>query len=184
MALLRGTLGWQLYTELDVVAEKRPAMLFRPSPDQNPTAVQALLDAWNFEADDLRRIARAAMVTGQAMSSTVLAAQDIHEGLVSLLDELDQALERVSSGTKLFIDLLHAQTKATALLESIGKTQDILEGCVKVDMTGPTIIGPSASDANLTSIEIRQAARKAFSVRYRDWKVDVNGDADDAFPGP
>ena len=90
-------------------------MLFRPPPDQNPAAGQALLDAWNLEADDFRRLARAARVAGQAMSSTVLAAEDINEELASLLEELDEALGKVPSGSRLFTDLLHAQVKAAAL---------------------------------------------------------------------
>jgi nitrogen fixation/metabolism regulation signal transduction histidine kinase len=133
-------------------------MLFRPPPDQSPAAVQALLDAWNVEADDFRRIARAARVTGQAMSSTVLAAEDISEELVSILEELDEALGKASSGTKLFTDLLHAQVKATALLESIAKTLDILDACMKVGVNGPTIIGRATLDADLPSMAVKDAA--------------------------
>src|SRR5436853_470981 len=100
-------------------------MLFRPPPDQNPAAVQALLEGWNAEVDDFRRLARAALVTGQTMSATVLAAEDMNEGLASLLTELDEALGRVPSGSRRLTELLHAQVKATALYESIAKTLDI-----------------------------------------------------------
>lgn len=134
-------------------------MLFRPSPDQNPAAVQALLDAWNAEADDLRRIAREARATGQAMSSTVVAAEDISKELGSLLEELDRALGTVPSGSRLFTDLLQAQVKAIALHESVGKTLDLLADCAKVEVRGPTTLGGQAApDDHLSSIDLRQAA--------------------------
>lgn len=84
-------------------------MLFRPPPDQNLSAVQSKLDDWHGDADRFRQAAQAARMGGVAMSLTVSAAEDEHEELLSLLAELDEALQRVPSGTRLFLDLLRAQ---------------------------------------------------------------------------
>jgi hypothetical protein len=115
-------------------------MLFRPSVDQNLSAVHAMLDNWNAEADRFRQAAIAAR-NGQAPTSlTVSAAEEAHEGLMSLLGEIDEALATVKPGSQQFADLLHAQMAAIAVLESVGNSYDILDRFVTEHIAGPTRI--------------------------------------------
>ena len=129
-------------------------MLFRPPTDQNLSAVRAMLDGWDGDADRFRQAAQGARTAGVAMSLTVSAAQDAHEALSSLLEELDDALQKVGGGSRLFLDLLHAQTKASALLESLCSTRDILDLYVTVQIGGPTsiahgVFGSGSGDENV-----------------------------------
>jgi hypothetical protein len=115
-------------------------MLFRPTADQNLAAVHAALDAWNVEADRFRRCAIAAR-QGEAPSSlTISAAEEAHDGLRSLLDELDQAFDALPPGHPDFGAMLQAQTTALALLESIGNSYEVLERSVTEQIEAPTRI--------------------------------------------
>jgi hypothetical protein len=115
-------------------------MLFRPSADQNLEAVHSMLDSWNAEADRLRQAAIAARSGETPTSLTAAAAEEVHDGLVSLLDELDDALDKVSPGSPQFGALLKAQMTAIALLESVGNSFDILDRFVMTKNEGPTRI--------------------------------------------
>lgn len=115
-------------------------MLFRPTADQNLAAVHAALDAWNAEADRFRLAAIAAR-NGEAPSSlTLAAAEEAHDGLFSLLDELDQAFDTLPPGNAGFSGLLQAQKAALALLESVGTSYEVLERFVTEQTEAPTRI--------------------------------------------
>jgi len=115
-------------------------MLFRPSADQNLIAVHAMLDSWNAEADRFRQAAVAARNGEAPTSLTVAAAEEAHDGLMSLLGEIDEALEKVPPGSQQFSDMLHAQMAAIALLESVGNSYDILDRFVTTEIAGLTRI--------------------------------------------
>ena len=115
-------------------------MLFRPSADQNLTAVHAMLDAWNAEADRFRQAAVAARNGEAPTSLTTAAAEEAHDGLMALLDEIDDALGKLKAGSAQFAGLLQAQITALALLESIGNSYDILDRFVTEVVDGPTRI--------------------------------------------
>lgn len=115
-------------------------MLFRPSVDQNLVAVHAMLDNWNAEADRFRRVAIAARNGESPTSLTVAAAEEAHEGLLSLLAEIDEALDKVKPGSQQFGDLLHAQMTAIALLESVGNSYDILDRFVPEPVGGALLM--------------------------------------------
>ena len=59
---------------------------------------------------------------------------------MSLLDELDQAFATLPPGNASFAALLQAQATATALLESIGNSYEVLERFVTEQMEPPTRI--------------------------------------------
>lgn len=112
-------------------------MLFRPSADQNLEAVHAMLDAWNAEADRFRRAA-GAVRDGEAPSSLIVtAAEEAHDGLMALLDEIDEALSKLPPGSAAFTGLLQAQITGLALLESVGNSYDILDRFVVEEIAGP-----------------------------------------------
>lgn len=115
-------------------------MLFRPSADQNLSAVHAMLDAWNAEADRFRQAAIAARNGEAPTSLTAAAAEEAHDGLMALLDEIDDALGKLPPGSPQFSGLLQAQITALALLESVGNSYDILDRFVTEEMDGPTRI--------------------------------------------
>jgi hypothetical protein len=122
-------------------------MLFRPSADQNLDAVHAMLDAWNAEADRFRQAATAARRGEAPTSLTTSAAEDAHDGLMALLGELDDALDKLPAGSVHFTGLLQAQITALALLESVGKSHDILDRFVTEQIAGPRRIGHEFSIA-------------------------------------
>jgi len=115
-------------------------MLYRPSADQNLIAVHAVLDGWNAEADRFRQAAIAARKGEAPTSLTVAAAEEAHDGLMSLLAEIDEALDKVKPGSQQFADLLHAQMAAIALLESVGASYDFLDRFVAEPVAGPARI--------------------------------------------
>lgn len=115
-------------------------MLFRPSADQNLTAIHAMLDAWNAEADRFRQAAIAAREGEAPTSLTVSAAEEAHDGLMQLLEEIDEALGKLPAGSPQFAGLLQAQITAVALLESVGNSFDILDRFVTEEIDGPTRI--------------------------------------------
>ena len=101
-------------------------MLFRPTADQRLDVIHALLATWNGEADRFRTVASTARKGEQPASTVVEAAEEAHDGLMSLLDEMDRALDTLPAGHAQFSALLQAQTSAVALLESIGQSLDVL----------------------------------------------------------
>jgi hypothetical protein len=115
-------------------------MLFRPSAEQNLEAIHVMLDSWNAEADRFRHAARAARKGDTPTSLVVSSAGEAYDELLSLLGQLDAALDRAPPGSPNFASLLQAQTTAVALLESVGNSYDILETVATETMVGPTRI--------------------------------------------
>lgn len=116
-------------------------MLFRPTADQRLEGILSMLEVWNDEADRFRAVAVAAR-NGEAASSLVVAAvEEAHDGLMSLLDEIDRAIEGVPAGDRAFADLLKAQSKAVSLLESVTNSMDVLSLVVTDDQPAPLRIG-------------------------------------------
>jgi hypothetical protein len=102
-------------------------MLFRPPAEHRLEAARNLLDGWNAEADRFRTAAIAALKGEAPTAALVDAMEEARIGLVVLLDDIDGALERVAPGDADFTGLLHAQVCAVALLESIGRSAEIIE---------------------------------------------------------
>src|SRR5947208_746032 len=101
-------------------------MLFRPAADQRLDGILSMLEVWDDEADRFRAVAVAAR-GGEPPSSLVVAeVEEAHDGLISLLDEIDRAIEGVPPGDRAFAELLKAQTKAVSLLESVTNSMDVL----------------------------------------------------------
>ncbi len=115
-------------------------MLFRPTADQRLDSIHAMLEASNAEADRFRLAAMAARKGEAANSLTAAAAEEAHDGLMALLDDLDQALNAVPPGHPSFAALLQAQATAVALLESVGNSYEILERAVTEQVSAPTRI--------------------------------------------
>jgi hypothetical protein len=115
-------------------------MLFRPSADQNLIAVHAMLDSWNVEADRFRQAAKAVRAGESPDPLTVAAAEEAHDGLMSLLGEIDDAFAKVAPGSGQFAGLLQAQNTALALLESVTNSYDLLDRFVATDVAAPTRI--------------------------------------------
>ena len=116
-------------------------MLFRPSADQRLDGILAMLEVWNDEADRFRAVAVAARNGAAASSLVVAGVEEAHDGLISLLDEIDRALDGVPAGDRAFADLLKAQSKAVALLESVTNSMDVLSLVVTDDQPAPLRIG-------------------------------------------
>lgn len=112
-------------------------MLFRLKAHQKLDAINALLDAWNGEADRFRLAAMAARKGEAPTSLTVSGAEEVREGLMQLLDEIDEALVVLPAGHEGFGPLLLAQTSAVALLESVSRSYDTLERFVAEAMVEP-----------------------------------------------
>lgn len=102
-------------------------MLFRPPADQRLDGIRAMLATWNEEADRFRAAAAAARKGGEAPQSVVVAAaEEAHDGLIGLLDDIDRALDALPAGHASYSALLHVQNAAIAVLESVGNSLDQL----------------------------------------------------------
>lgn len=112
-------------------------MLFRLSSDQNLVAVHAMLNRWNADADRFRRAAHAARKGTAPTSVTVEEAEEAREDILSLLDEIEEALQRKAPGTLPFANLLRPQTMAFALLESVTKSCAIFDRFLGQQIAGP-----------------------------------------------
>jgi hypothetical protein len=102
-------------------------MLFGPITSLGLDAARILLDGWNGEADRFRA---AAIGTrhGNAPSPDLLEAMDdVHDGLMELIGDIDRALERAAPGQQERGILLQMQVTALALSESIGRSQDMMD---------------------------------------------------------
>jgi hypothetical protein len=115
-------------------------MLFRPTAEDRLQAILSQLAGWGVEADKFRLAAAAAQRNEQQSSGVVSAAEDLHDGLMSALDELDVSLDGVSPGTVEFTTVLNLQTKVLALLESVGSSLDILTSHVPHDQRPDAIV--------------------------------------------
>ena len=103
-------------------------MLFRPGAQERLHSIQGQLLAWSEEADRFRLAAIAARRGEQQLETLVTAAEETHDGLMALLDDLDRALESLPAGHVEFGALLHAQGKTLSLLESVSNSLDVLAG--------------------------------------------------------
>ena len=102
-------------------------MLLRLTADQRLEGIRAMLDIWNAEADRFRT-AVAQTRAGESPSSTlVAAAEEAHDGLFSLIEEIDRTLETLPAGHKDFAALLQAQKVAISLAEHVSSSLDSLE---------------------------------------------------------
>ncbi len=102
-------------------------MLYRPVPHHQLDAIHALLANWNAEADRFRQAATAAR-RGETPGSLIIAAvEEAHDGLLKVLDDIDNALAEMPPGSGAFTSLLRAQNLALALLESVGHSHDVLD---------------------------------------------------------
>jgi hypothetical protein len=115
-------------------------MLFKPQAETQLDGVCALLLSWNAEADSFRAAAEAARHGEAPSSNTVNAAEGMYGGLMELLGDIDQALERLPAGHKDFATLLKAQMMAMNLLEALGTSLDVLERFATRAVPAPTRI--------------------------------------------
>ncbi|MEO8758637.1 MAG: hypothetical protein ABI398_12910 [Devosia sp.] len=102
--------------------------MFRPTADQKLDGIRSMLAVWNGEADRFRAVASAARRGEQPQSVVLAAAEEAHDGLIGLLEEIDRSLEVLPAGHAEFSALLKAQGAAIALLESVGNSLDVLAG--------------------------------------------------------
>jgi hypothetical protein len=124
-----------------ILPSRRRAVLFRPTADQRLDGILSMLEVWNDEADRFRAVAIAARKGETPPSLTVAEVEEAHDGLLSLLDEIDRAIEGVPPGDRAFADLLRAQSKAVSLLESVTNSMDVLSPLMTDDQPGPVRIG-------------------------------------------
>jgi hypothetical protein len=110
-------------------------MLFRPNAEQNLPAIETMLDAWNGEADRFRRAAMAVRRGEPADELTAQSAAEAHDGLQSLLTEIEAALDRLPSGDRRLIELLQVLVTAQALAESVERSWEGL--CVAAEAARP-----------------------------------------------
>lgn len=106
-------------------------MLFRPGAQERLHSIQGQLLAWSEEADRFRLAAMAARRGEQQLETLVGAAEETHDGLMTLLEDLDRALEGLPAGHAEFSAVLHAQSKTLSLLESVSNSLDVLSGFVQ-----------------------------------------------------
>jgi hypothetical protein len=112
-------------------------MLFKPETPNRLEGVLALLDGWNSEADSFRTAAAATRNGGAPSSSLVEAAEGMHDGLLELMADIDEALDQLPAGHRDFAPLLAAQNTALHLAESVGNSLDVLERYVATPMDAP-----------------------------------------------
>jgi hypothetical protein len=112
-------------------------MLFKPEAHNRLEGIMALLDGWNREADGFRAAAAATRTGGAPSSTLVEAAEGMHDGLLELIADIDEALDQLPPGHKDFALLLRAQNMALALVESVGTSLDVLERYAATPMDAP-----------------------------------------------
>lgn len=115
-------------------------MLFRPTADQKLDGIHAMLGSWNAEADRFRQAAIAARKGETPGSMIISAVEEAHDGLMSLLEAIDRAMDALPPGSQDFASLLKAQTIAVSLLESIGSSYDVLDRFVGAPEAAPVHI--------------------------------------------
>ena len=101
-------------------------MLFRPGAQDRLHSIEAQLAAWGEEADRFRAAAIAARRGAPPPDTLLSAAEEVHDGLAALMEDLDRALDGLPAGHAEFSALLGAQGTALALLESVGNSLDVL----------------------------------------------------------
>ena len=101
-------------------------MLFRPAAQDRLQDIHTNLAAWSADTDRFRQAAAAAQRNEQQSVDVVRAAEDLHDALMSALDDFDRALDGISPGKPEFAAVLNLQTKTLGLLESLGISLDVL----------------------------------------------------------
>lgn len=101
-------------------------MLFRPAAQDRLQDIHTNLLAWSADADRFRQAAAAAQRDEQQSVDIVRAAEDLHDALMSALEDLDRSLDGISPGKPEFTAVLNLQTKTLSLLESVGTSLDVL----------------------------------------------------------
>ena len=102
-------------------------MLLRLTADQRLEGIKAMLETWNAEADRFRAAAVSARAGESPSAVLVAAAEEAHDGLFTLIEEIDRTLETLPAGHKDFAALLQAQKVAVSLAEHISTSLDGLE---------------------------------------------------------
>ena len=115
-------------------------MLFRPPANERLDGIRAMLATWNAEADRFRAVAAAARKGEQPQSVVVAAAEEAHDGLIGVLEDIDRAFEGLPAGHADYAALLHVQNAAIALLESVGNSLDQLSRFVTEPVPEPVRI--------------------------------------------
>src|SRR3569623_866577 len=103
-------------------------MLFRPGAEDRLHSIQAQLLSWGEDADRYRLAAIAARRGESQLDTPLSGADELHDGLMTLLEELDGAVEGLPNGHAEFGGLQRAQRKTLALLESVGNSLDVHSG--------------------------------------------------------
>jgi hypothetical protein len=109
-----------------ILRRRRRVMLFRPPANQRLDGIRAMLATWNEEADRFRAVASAARTGETPQSVVVAAAEEAHDGLIGLLEDIDRAFDGLPAGHADYAALLNVQSTAIALLESVGNSLDQL----------------------------------------------------------
>ena len=107
-------------------------------------AVERLLRNWSADADRYRSAALDARTGVRPGAALVAGAEETQERLCTLLDTIDQAISTLSPGDPAFRGWLRTQVTASALLESVGNSLDVLERIVAIPNAEPTRIGRSS----------------------------------------
>lgn len=114
--------------------------MFRLPTEHRLDAVRTQLDSVNADADRFRVAATAARNGDRPAKALVDAAEDAHDGLMMLLEDLDAAIDSLPAGDTEFPPLLRAQVATMALLESVGNSLFLLESSKSVAVREPTHI--------------------------------------------
>jgi hypothetical protein len=119
-------------------------MLFQPTTNLSLDQIHAALEGWNGEADRFRAAAVAARAGGAPSSMLVTDAEDMHDGLMGLLEALDRMVQELPLGDPRFRDLLQAQAAALGLDESLGNSLDLLASAAAALVREPRRIAHDA----------------------------------------
>jgi hypothetical protein len=129
------------------------------SPDHELDAMHSLLDTWNADADRFRRAAIAAERGETPTPSVVTGLAEAHAGLLEVLEATDRMVTTMHGGNAAFSAILHLQTKALALLESLSHSLDVLDRFVTEPASEPVKIGhPAGTSAAREPVPEGQAA--------------------------
>jgi hypothetical protein len=120
-------------------------MLYRPEAKDRLHEIEVRLAGWAEDADRFRRAAIAAR-RGTPQSVTLAdAAEEVRDELMSLVDDLDLALDRLPPGHAEFGAVLAVQGAALALLESVGNSLDVFAEMMPEERTAATPIARAPS---------------------------------------
>ena len=106
--------------------------------------VERQLRNWSADADRYRSAALDSRSGVRPGAALVAGAVETQERLCTLLDTIDQAISTLSPGDPAFRGWLRTQVTASALLESVGNSLDVLERMVAIPNAEPTRIERSS----------------------------------------